>query len=73
MRADAKRDRPVKRQRVMDPASEDDDLNSTGVSTPRRRAIARPGESVLTPSLVCSLMMSYSADSIDLPTPSIPC
>jgi len=43
----AKRDRPVKRQRIMDPDSEEDDRNSTGVSTPRRKAVIRPGEAIM--------------------------
>jgi len=73
VRAEAKRDRPVKRQRVQDPASDqEDDLNSTGVSTPRRRAIARPGESLVTLSWLLLAKMVNSADSIDLSAASTP-
>ncbi|KAI9876386.1 MAG: hypothetical protein M1830_006623 [Pleopsidium flavum] len=47
VKSEAKRDRPVKKQRIMEPESEEDDPNSTGVSTPRRKAMLRP---VRTPS-----------------------
>ncbi len=47
VRADIKRDRSVKRQRVADPETDDDELNTTGVSTPKRKAVTRPGEAIV--------------------------
>ena len=52
--SEAKRDRPVKRQRVMDPESEEDG-NSTGVGTPRRKAVARPGMMTMAIKRNCQL------------------
>lgn len=46
-KTESKRDRPVKRQRVMDPDSEVDDHNSTGVSIPKRKALLKSGEATM--------------------------